>query len=457
MKLAVMTVGLGFGDEGKGATVDALVRRLGATLVVRYNGGAQAGHNVVLPDGRHHCFAQYGAGTFAGARTYLGPRVLFDPLALAAEARHLTQVGVIGPPIVLVDERAPVLTPWHRAVNRLREAARGDARHGTCGVGIGELASDLVDGRTVIRAGDLVPGPRWRERLREIARAVYAEQVGKVPAISTSPPAEVYDDAFGALAVVPDRWVERVHDEVVNRLIHLVDGMPPGHDAVVFEGAQGVLLDETHGFHPHTTWSDCTLANAEEILAAAGGAATVVRLGVTRTYHTRHGAGPLPTELTYSRDDIHLAERGGPGWVLMQGEHNGTGEWQGRFRVGWFDMELCAYALRACPVDALAITCTDREPHASGFWVANWRYTGAGAADWYDHHADLSAYELAERRGVALRSVVPQYRIADPIAAIHATAGVPVAGFSSGPTHEHRKWTPSFDVLVEGRLAGTRG
>src|SRR5215813_4385456 len=100
MKRAIITIGLGFGDEGKGAAVDFLVRKLEADLVVRYCGGSQAGHNVELPDGRRHTFSQFGAGTLAAAeppRTHLGPNVIIDLLALAREALHLAELGVRDP------------------------------------------------------------------------------------------------------------------------------------------------------------------------------------------------------------------------------------------------------------------------------------------------------------------------------------------------------------------------
>src|SRR5690349_7946013 len=97
MKRAVITVGLGFGDEGKGAAVDYLTRHFEADLVVRYCGGCQAGHNVQLPDGRRHTFSQFGAGTLAGARTYLGPNVVIDPPAMLREAEHLSELGVSNP------------------------------------------------------------------------------------------------------------------------------------------------------------------------------------------------------------------------------------------------------------------------------------------------------------------------------------------------------------------------
>src|ERR1700734_1777495 len=119
---AAMVVDLGFGDAGKGLVTDFLVRSLGAGLVVRWNGGAQAGHNVVAPDGRHHTFAQIGAGTFVpGVRTHLAERTIVHPTALGVEAARLAEIGV---PDALdrlsVSERALVITPFHQAANRLR-------------------------------------------------------------------------------------------------------------------------------------------------------------------------------------------------------------------------------------------------------------------------------------------------------------------------------------------------
>src|SRR5215218_3697121 len=117
MRHAIITVGLGFGDEGKGATVDALARRLWAELVVRYCGGSQAGHNVELPDGRRHTFSQFGAATLAPhrPRTYLGPNVVIDPRALLREGRHLAELGVADPFALLsAHPRGLVTTYWHR-------------------------------------------------------------------------------------------------------------------------------------------------------------------------------------------------------------------------------------------------------------------------------------------------------------------------------------------------------
>ncbi|NUP38314.1 MAG: adenylosuccinate synthetase, partial [Streptomyces sp.] len=136
-----VVVDLGFGDAGKGATVDRLCRGGGVTAVVRFNGGAQAAHNVVTPDGRHHTFAQFGSGTLHGVPTHLSRFTVVDPLALAAEADHLRGLGVPDPyGLLTVDREAPLATPYHAAANRLREQARGAARHGSCGMGVGEAA-----------------------------------------------------------------------------------------------------------------------------------------------------------------------------------------------------------------------------------------------------------------------------------------------------------------------------
>src|SRR5271157_1837790 len=120
-----LVAGFGFGDEGKGSIVDYLTRRHGARLVVRYNGGAQAGHNVTTPEGRHHCFSQWGSGTFAGARTLLSRFMMVNPIFAVSEARHLESVGISNPWSLLSVERdALITTPFHVAANRLREIAR---------------------------------------------------------------------------------------------------------------------------------------------------------------------------------------------------------------------------------------------------------------------------------------------------------------------------------------------
>lgn len=321
----VVVVGLGFGDEGKGAVVDALCAARPTTAVIRFNGGAQAAHNVVA-EGRHHTFSQFGAGTFSGVPTHLSRFVLVEPFALATEARQLEAAGVPNPLALLsVDGRALLTTPFHIHANRAREDARGDARHGSCGKGIGETVwySLRADAPTV---ADCARPAVLRRKLDALAR--FYERLTQPPD-SVDELVSLYRDFAGA--------------------VRFTDGGEAGQLAdrgrVVFEGAQGVLLDEHHGFHPHTTWSTTTPHNARELLD--GRPHTV--LGVVRTFHTRHGAGPFPTE-----DAAVLAR--------YPERHNGTGRYQGAWRAGHLDATLLDYAIAACDgVDALAVTHLDAD------------------------------------------------------------------------------------------------
>ncbi|SBW27118.1 adenylosuccinate synthetase [Protofrankia symbiont of Coriaria ruscifolia] len=333
-----IVVDLGFGDAGKGTVVDHLcarasVRGRPVRAVIRFNGGAQAAHNVVTDDGRHHTFAQIGSGAFtAGTATHLSRHMLVDPLALAAEADHLEAAGVPGPLARLTVHRdALITTPYHVAANRIRERARVPARHGSCGMGIGEtVAHALAHPDDSPRAGDCLAPTRLR-RLLTVLRDRLTDELGPLAAPAV-------DDCAAAFRAFSEA-VDLVDDSYVRMLLR---GGP-----VVFEGAQGVLLDEWNGFHPYTTWSTATPANADKLLADAGMAGEALRLGVVRTYTTRHGAGPLVTEeaeLTAALPDVH----------------NGTGPWQGAFRVGHFDAVAHRYAADVVGgVDAIALTHLD--------------------------------------------------------------------------------------------------
>jgi len=324
--------GLGFGDEGKGSVTDLLCspRYPGrAHAVVRFNGGAQAAHNVVTSSGRHHTFAQFGSGTFTpGVRTHLSRFVLVDPLALAAEAAHLASVGVGGAlGLLTVDREAVLATPYHQAANRARELARGGGRHGSCGMGIGETARyALGHPADAPRVADCA-APRTLARKLARLRDRLADELG----VLDGPDVADLCDAYRAFAA-------RVPLVGAGYLRRLMRAGP-----VVFEGAQGVLLDEWRGFHPYTTWSTTTFANAGTLLAEAG--QTALRLGVVRCYMTRHGPGPFVTE----DPTLEFPE-----------PHNRYGAWQGAFRTGHFDAVALRYAAEVSGgVDAVALTHLD--------------------------------------------------------------------------------------------------
>ncbi|MEV6159643.1 adenylosuccinate synthetase [Nonomuraea sp. NPDC052129] len=386
----VIVVDLGYGDAGKGTVVDWLCATRPVHAVVRFNGGAQAAHNVVLPDGRHHTFAQFGSGTLRGVPTHLSRFVVVDPLALSAEAAHLERLGVPDPfGLITVHRDCLLATPYHVEAGRRRELARGAERHGSCGMGVGEaMAYSLSHGALAPRAGD---SPATLTRKLGLLR----ETLG----VDGPPVADCVAAyrAFASRVLLVDST-----DELLRR------------GPVVFEGAQGVLLDENHGFDPYTTWSTTTFANALELLGGAG----AIRLGVLRTYTPRHGPGPLVTE----DPTLELPE-----------PHNGTGPWQGPFRVGHFDAVAHRYAVEvAGGVDGLALTHLDapvsRLCHA---------YEGG----------DFRLGDPATRTARLLRAK-PVYgdAVTDWPAAVADALGAPVWVGSHGPTSaDKRVLTPALD------------
>ena len=349
MEKAIIISDLGFGDAGKGTTIDYLTRRENAHTVVRFNGGAQAAHNVVTPEGIHHTFAQFGSGTFAGARTYLSRFVLVNPLSMFAEEKHLQELGITdGFNRMAIDARAPITTPYHVAINRLRELSR-DSRHGSCGMGIGETMSDyLAYGEDVLFAGDLLDENQMRKKL-QFLREITNEKLKGL----TLP-----DNEFSRkeLRLVTDESViERcvdIYTDFTKAATIMDEGFlryllnEPG--TILFEAAQGVLLDEEYGFHPYTTWSKPTFENADTLLREGEYVGDAEKLGLFRAYFTRHGPGPFVTE------DQTWTE-------AIPDYHNLTNEWQAGFRVGPFDLVAARYAMDVVgDFDRLVITNLDR-------------------------------------------------------------------------------------------------
>lgn len=348
---AYIVVDLGFGDSGKGLLTDFLVRHTGATLVVRYNGGAQAGHNVVTAEGVHHTFAQFGAGTFVpGVQTLLSRHVVIHPTALLVEAKSLEQKGVPNPlERIRISDQARVITPFHQAANRIRELARGDNRHGSCGIGVGEAVQDsLAHPEDCILAGDLGNVTVLRAKLNRIRERKRDELSALADQLTHNRDLQ-RELAIFEVDSIAIEWILAASSLTARGLILpdvTLGAQVAQAGAVVFEGAQGVLLDEWQGFHPFTTWSTCTANNAIELLSEWASEARAERIGVLRTYLTRHGPGPLPTETESLRDGAY--------------DHNRTNPWQGPVRYGWFDAVLARYALDVVGgVDRLAITHCD--------------------------------------------------------------------------------------------------
>jgi adenylosuccinate synthase len=414
----VAVVDLGYGDAGKGTIVDAICASEPVVSVIRFNGGAQAAHNVVTPDGRHHTFAQFGAGTFYGVPTHLSRHVVVDPLALAAEADHLVTVGVADPYALLtIDAEALLVTPWHRAANRARERERGAGRHGSCGMGVGQTMEYALRHADAPRVIDVLSPVLLRRRLSSV-RARLTDAYGPLGGPSVSSVADAFT-AFGAAVSIVDGAT------FLPRLL--------GSGICVFEGAQGVLLDEWRGWHPYTTWSTTTFDNALSL----AGLCDVLRLGVVRTYTTRHGAGPFVTAAP-----LPLPE-----------PHNGTGEFQGVFRVGHFDAVAHRYAVEVCGgVDALAVTHLDRVTPDLRICTS---YAVGGRT--------LSRIEVGERGDLAHQAVLTAmlttatpstlHRPGDWSSAIGGLLGASVLIESRGPTWLDKRFPPVTAGLPWGRCA----
>ncbi len=349
---ATIVVDIGFGDNGKGTTVDYLARTTPVSAVVRFNGGAQAAHNVHTPDGRHHTFAQFSAATFVpGVKTHLSRFVLVDPPALLNEESHLRALGVHDALARLsVDAAALIVTPFHKAANRIREVLRGSGKHGSVGMGVGETMADCIAfPHKAVFAADLRSPETLVEKFSFFQRLKSDEFRARLPELSRdanlAEEVRLLSDPNAATQCAVSFWR-------VGMRLRLVDGTYLSKLALegdlVFEGAQGVLIDEWHGFHPFTTWSTVTPDNARTLLREIGYAGAIETLGVVRAYATRHGAGPFPTEETYLT-------------ALLPDTHNTFGRWQENFRVGYFDAVLARYAIAACGgVDSLVVTNLDR-------------------------------------------------------------------------------------------------
>lgn len=325
-------VDLAFGDSGKGVLVNRLCDTNDVGLVVHYNGGCQCAHNVTTDDGRHHTFAQFGSGTFWRVPTFLSKYMMFEPLSAVVEGRALEKNGVPNPfDLLFVSPDALMTTPYHWLLNRWREDRRAQhgGQHGSCGRGVGATAEFAL-----LRPDE---APHMRDFTNSVAALDRLEAVRDWVAVRSNgelvlpDPREVwlrYAEARSLIRLSPD---ENLRLEAKRK-------------SIVFEGAQGVLLDEDWGFHPYTTWSHTTPRNARQ-LADEYELGHVEEIGVVRAYSTRHGAGPFVPE----DSSLDLPEA-----------HNKTEHYQGGWRVGHFDGPAISYAIDVCGgVDSLYVTHVD--------------------------------------------------------------------------------------------------
>ena len=308
----VVVVGTQWGDEGKGKIVDWLTEQ--AQGVVRFQGGHNAGHTLVI-QGRKTILRLIPSGILReSVACYIGNGVVLSPHALLSEIDELAAAGVEVPSRLLISGNCPLILDYHVALDKAREIKRGVAKIGTTGRGIGPAYEDKV-ARRAVRAQDLFDAGRFAERVREsldFHNFVLTKYLDS-PAIDAD---HVIDSTL--------RMAERLKPMITDVSYRLNEAMRLGQ-RLLFEGAQGSLLDVDHGTYPYVTSSN-TVAGAASVGAGVAPQQLHYVLGITKAYATRVGSGPFPTELVDATGE-HLRTRG-----------HEFGAVTGRpRRCGWFD------------------------------------------------------------------------------------------------------------------------
>lgn len=320
MRNVSIVLGLVFGDEGKGRVVNWLCPQKKNPLVVRFNGGHQAGHTVVR-DGVRHVFSNFGSGSLQDVPTYWSEYCTVDPVGFANELKVLKQLGV--KPTIYYNKNAMVTTPYDIWANKNNNLL---IRNGSVGVGFGQTIQRNED-HFRLSITDLFY-PRIRdEKLRLIRDAYYKCKYARIKI-------NEFKECCDYLMT---------NSYIVNGISDIL------YNDLIFEGAQGIMLDQRYGFFPHVTRSNTTSVNALKILGS--GKKSVETYYVTRAYQTRHGNGPMTTE------NIGL------GKIKINPNETNKKNIQGKFRRGILDLDMMSYAI-GCDVDypskrAIVVNCLD--------------------------------------------------------------------------------------------------
>ena len=329
----VAVIGAQWGDEGKGKVVDWLAER--ADVVVRFQGGHNAGHTLQVANETYK-LSLLPSGVVRGTLSIIGNGVVVDPWALMEEIERLRGQGVpVSPEMLRLAENATLILPFYGRVDRLREQRRGKGAIGTTGRGIGVAYEDKA-GRRAIRVADLYDDATLREKVGHLLEHHNALLRG-----------------WGAEEIAPEELIvglEQIRGPLapyVDCVWERLDALRRSGSRILFEGAQGILLDLDHGTYPFVTSSN-TVAAAAAVGSGMGPGAVGYVLGIAQAYTTRVGGGPFPTEL---QDEVgaHLAERG---------REFGTVTGRPR-RCGWFDAAAVRQAVRLSGMDGIALTKLD--------------------------------------------------------------------------------------------------
>jgi adenylosuccinate synthase len=330
----VVVVGAQWGDEGKGKIVDWLSER--ADVVVRFQGGANAGHTLVVDNVEYKLSLLPSGVVRPGKLSIIGNGVVVDPWALIAEIEVMRKKGLtISPETLRLADNGALILPSHGALERAREERRGEKKIGTTGRGIGPAYEDKV-GRRAVRVCDLADPAALEDRVDELLlhhnallRGLDAPEFARTELLD-----RLHEIAPKILPYAAPVW-------------RLLDEARRAGRRILFEGAQGAMLDVDHGTYPYVTSSNTVSGQAAAGSGLAPSAIGFV-LGITKAYTTRVGAGPFPTELTDA-----IGERLGD-----RGREFGTVTGRRR-RCGWFDAVAVGQAIKTAGIDGIALTKLD--------------------------------------------------------------------------------------------------
>ncbi len=330
----IVIVGTQWGDEGKGKIVDLLAER--ADFVVRFQGGNNAGHTMVV-NGEQFISHLVPSGILQGKTCFIGNGVVVDPEVLLSEIETLKNKGIsISPENLMISERAHVIMPYHQQVDHAREKMKGDQKIGTTGRGIGPAYEDKAT-RRGIRFVDLLDWSSFEEKVRSILdeKNFYLKHYMNSETVEPEAVIESYKE-----------YAEKLAPYVTNISIIIDEAIKEGKQ-VLFEGAQGTHLDIDHGTYPYVTSSSTVSGNA--CCGSGVGPRTISGvIGIVKAYTTRVGAGPFPTELfDYVGDQIQ-----------KKGVEFGATTGRKR-RCGWLDTVIVRNAVRLNGLTGLVITKLD--------------------------------------------------------------------------------------------------
>lgn len=332
---AFIVLGAQWGDEGKGKMTDYLAEE--ANVVVRFQGGNNAGHTVVVGDKEYKLHLIPSGILYEDKLNVIGNGVVVDPKALFEEIDYLEGVGVkVTPEKLIISDRAQLIMPYHKVLDRLKEKARGKNDIGTTGKGIGPCYTDKFE-RCGIRVCDLMHEEVFTEKLRENieAKNAYITKVLGGEALNFDEILKEYLEFGKKLRPFVQDTSVRVYDDI------------KADKTVLFEGAQGMLLDIDYGTYPYVTSSNTTAGGVSNGVGIGPNMITNA-VGITKAYTTRVGKGPFPTEL--------LDETGE--WIRDKGHEYGVTTGRSR-RCGWLDLVIVKTACRVSGLTSLAVTKID--------------------------------------------------------------------------------------------------